>query len=226
MTLPASLCGMDAKGRAFLDRVRVLNMSRNGALLEDVSCGVKVGDVVALRCNETTRRFHVIWEQPGSGDGRQIGLAAAGPVPATVDCWLPASGPDEYVRPRVTSRRQQARYECEIAVEIRIRGDQPPMWVTASDVSDGGCRVQVPHAMEPLTEVSLALWLEEERVWMHGTITHSVYGCGTGIRFRQLQQSTQHKLENLLASSDKEVPDRRESAAEQNPLCAAYSVTS
>jgi len=223
---PASLCGMDAKGRAFVDRARVLNMSRDGALLEEVSCGVKVGDLVALRCDEMTRRFRVIWEQSGAGEGRQIGLTAISPVPAIAECWLPASGADDYVRPRVESRRLQTRYECEIAVELRMRGDQGPMWVTASDVSEGGCRVQVPHAMTPLTEVSMALWLDQERVWMHGTVTHSVYGCGTGIRFTQVTQSARLRLANLLAKSETEVPDRRESTIEQNPLCAAYSATS
>ncbi len=225
MTLPARLCGMDARGRAFVDRVRVINMSRDGALLEDVSCAVKVGDLVALRCDETTRRFRVIWEQSCSGEGRQLGLAAASPVPSIAECWLPVSGPDEFVRPRLASRRQKARYECELAVEIRLRGTQPPMWVTASDISESGCRVQVPHAMTPTTEVNLALWLDEEKVWMHGTVTHSMYGCGTGIRFTQLPQAAQQRLANLVDKSTNEVPDRRNAVAEVSSLSAAYCAT-
>jgi len=226
MTRPASLCGMDAKGRAFVDRVRVLNMSRDGALLEDVSCGVRVGDVVALRCDETTRRFRVIWDQPGDGEGRQVGLTAIGPVPAIAECWLPAAAPDDYVRPRVAPRRLHQRYDCEIAVEIRLRGEESPLWVTATDVSEGGCRVQVPHAMQADTEVNLALWLDGERVWMRGTVTHCVYGCGTGIRFRHLQESVQQRLNQVVASRVIKVPDRRECVAEEIPLRAAYCVTS
>jgi len=225
MTLTASVCGMDAKGRAFLDRVRVLNLSRDGALLEDVSCAVKVGEFVALRCEETTRRFRVIWEQ-STGEGRRIGLAGIGPVPTTADCWLPASGADEYVHPRVTIRREQARFECEIAVEMRIRDVANPMWVTASDISEAGCRVQVPHAMEPNTEVSIALWLDGERVWVQGKVTHSLYGCGTGIQFKQIERAALLRIANTLANSETGVSDRRESALEQNPLCAAYSATS
>ncbi len=225
MTLTASLCGVDTKGRSYLDRVRVLNLSRDGALLEDVSCAVKVGDVVALRCEETTRRFRVIWEQ-SADTGRQIGLAGVGPVPTTADCWLPASGADEFVRPRVTVRRETSRYECEIAVEMRIRGVATPMWVTASDISEAGCRVQVPHAMEPNADVSIALWLDGERVWMQGKVTHSLYGCGTGIQFRKLERAALQRIATVLANSSTEVSDRRERVDEQSPLCAAFSATS
>src|SRR5205085_7733050 len=139
MPIPANLCGVDSKGRAFVDRVRVVNMSRDGALLEDVSCGVQVGDAVVLRCDETTRRFRVIWEGSGSEAGRQLGLIGISPVPAIVECWLPASGVDQFVRPRVSIRREQGRYECEVAAELRLRDIQNPMWVTASEISEGGC---------------------------------------------------------------------------------------
>ena len=225
MTVSASLCGVDAQGRAFVNRVRILNMSRDGALLEDGICPVRPGDVVALRCEVTTRRFRVIWQQPASSGERLIGLAAASPVPATTECIFPAVAPDDYVRPRLASRRQDMRYGCEIAVELRVRGGEIPMWVTASDISAGGCRIQVPQAVVPMSEVSMALWLDHEKVWMHGVVTHSLYGCGTGIRFARLQQSAQQRLAKLLATSSAELPDRRD-GVEQSELYAAYCVTS
>jgi hypothetical protein len=225
MTLLASLCGVDAQGRAFVDRVRVLNMSRDGALLEDGRCPIQPGDTVALRCDTTTRRFRVVWDQKIAGQGRLIGLAAASPVPATAECLFPASQPDEYVRPRMSARRRNTRYDCEVAVELRTGGGEIPMWVTATDISAGGCRVQVAHAVAPGSEVSLALWLDFEKVWMQGTVTHSLYGCGTGIRFGQVQNSAQQRLAKLLESSETEVIDRRGSE-EQSPLCAAYCSTS
>lgn len=224
MTLTATVCGMDAKGRSFLDRVRVLNLSRDGALLEDVSCAVSVGDVVALRCEGATRRFRVTWER-STGEGRRIGLAGVGPAPSTLDSWLPASGDDDFVRPRVNVRREQARYQCELAVELRLQDVPTPMWVTASDISEEGCRVQVPHAMERDTDLSIALWLDGERVWAHGKVTHSMYGCGTGIRFTKLDRATQERIA-ALARKDATVSDRRDAAVESNPLCAAYSATS
>jgi hypothetical protein len=226
MILTASLCGMDAKNRAFLERVRVTNLSRDGVLIENVESAVKVGDLVTLRCEDTTRRFRVIWERC-VGEGRRIGLTGVGPVPTIADtCWLPASAADEYVRPRVTIRRESSRYECEIAVEMRIRDVATPMWVTANDISEAGCRVQVPHAMEPDTVVSIALWLDGERVWMQGKVTHSLYGCGTGIEFTKMERAALLRIANALANSETEVSDRRETAVEQKQMSAAYSATS
>jgi len=225
MTLTASLCGMDAKSRAFLERVRVTNLSRDGVLIENVKSAIKLGDLVTLRCEETTRRFRVIWGE-SVGEGRRIGLTGVGPVPTTTDCWLPASGADEYVHPRVTIRRESSRYECEIAVEMRIHDVPTPMWVTANDISEAGCRVQVPHAMTPDTEVSIALWLDGERVWMQGRVTHSLYGCGTGIEFTKIERAALVRIANILANSETEVSDRRETVVKPNQLCAAYSATS
>jgi hypothetical protein len=225
MVVSATVCGMDAKGRPFIDRVRVLNLSRDGALLEDVSCAVSVGNLVALRCEGTTRRFRVIWGE-FTDDGRRVGLAGFTSATATFGRWLPASGPDDFVRERASARRQQARFACEIAVEIRLSGVAIPMWVTASDLSEGGCRVQVPQAMPAGTEVSIALWIDGERVWMRGLVTHSIYGCGTGIRITKADRIAQERISEVISKNDAGVADRRESSAEPNQLCAAHSATS
>ena len=224
MTLSATVCGMDAKGRPFLDRVQVLNLSRDGALLEDVSCAVNVCEVVALRCEAITRRYRVIWAQSTS-EGRSLGLAGAGATPAIAGGWLPASGIDDFVRPRVTVRREHARHVCEIAVEMRAREVSTPMWITACDLSEGGCRVQVPHAMTPETEVSVALWLDGEKVWVQGNITHSIYGCGTGIRFKKLDRVARERIANLVSKSELMVSERRESEVQQEKFYPAYSAT-
>jgi hypothetical protein len=215
---------MDAKGRSFLDRVHVRNLSRDGALLEDVSCAVIVGDMVALRCEGTTRRYRVMWEQSTS-EGRRTGLARMGGTPVAADKWLPASGIDDYVRPRLAVRREHERHVCEIAVEMRLRDVSTPMWVTACDLSEAGCRVLVPQAMTPGTEVSIALWLEGERVWMQGQVTQSIYGCGTGIRFKAMERVAQERIANLIAGETM-VSDRRENGVAQIELCQAFSAVS
>ena len=224
MTVAATVCGMDAKGRSFLDRVQVLNLSRDGALLEDVSCAVAVGDLVALRCEGNTRRYRVTWEQSTSA-GRRMGLAALGAAPASFETCLPSAGCDNYIRPRITVRREHARHVCEIAVEMRLRNVSTPMWVTACDLSGGGCRVLVPHAMNPGTEVSIALWLEGERVWIQGEVTHSIYGCGTGIRFKKMDRTAQQRIATLVAAGDATVSDRRDGGVQQDRFCPAYSAT-
>ena len=140
--------------------------------------------------------------------------------------WLPASGTDEYQRPRMTVRREQDRYVCEIAVEMRLKDVSTPLWVTASDLSEGGCRVQVPHAMTPGTEVNVALWVENERVWVLGEVTHCIYGCGTGIRFKKLDRAARERIASLITKSEAMVLDRREGTQLITEFYPAYSATS
>jgi hypothetical protein len=225
MTLNATVCGIDSKGRSFLDRVQVLNLSRDGALLEDVSCAINVGDQVAVRSDATTRRYRVMWVQ-STADGRRVGLAGVGPAPSRVEAWLPASGIDEFIRPRSIVRREHDRSVCEIAVEMRMKDISTPLWVTASDLSEGGCRVQVPHAIKSGTEASIALWLDGERVWLTGEVTHCVYGCGTGIRFTKIDRAARERIAQLVADAREMVSDRRESDLEIEAFYPAYSATS
>ncbi|HWZ83880.1 MAG TPA: PilZ domain-containing protein [Terriglobales bacterium] len=225
MSLNATVCGMDSKGRSFLDRVQVLNLSRDGALLEDVSCAVGVGDQVALRFEGTTRRYRVMWEQ-STADGRRVGLAGAGNAAANAEMWLPASGVDDFQRPRMTVRREHDRYVCEVAVEMRMKDVSTPLWVTASDLSEGGCRVQVPHAMKAGTEVNVALWIDSERVWVLGDVTHCIYGCGTGIRFKKLDRAARERIASLVARGEEMVSDRRETTVLMTEFYPAFSATS
>jgi len=209
MTLTATLCGMDARGRAFFERVRTRNLSRDGALVEGVSSAVKAGDFVTLRHAGNTTRFRVIWEQPLTNGEREVGMARFGSAPAPVDYTLPDSAPDDYLRPRRAQRRQHPRYQCEVAVELKLHGVRTPMWVTACDISPEGCRVQLPVAVAPLTEMTVGLWLNDAKIWVLGTVTHSLYGCGTGIRFRGLHADARQRLSRAISAHDVEVPDRR-----------------
>jgi len=224
MTLNATVCGMDTRGRSFVDRAQVVNLSRDGAMLEDVSCAVNVGDQVSVRCEGNSRRYRVSWAE-STATGRRVGLAAMG-VSTSAENWLPASGTDDFLRPRMGSRRKFDRSICEVAVEMRMKNVSTAMWVTASDLSEGGCRAQVPHAMTPGTEVNVALWVEGEKVWALGEITHCIYGCGTGIRFKNLDRATRERIAAFVAGADTKVSDRREGVIEIESFYPAFSATS
>jgi hypothetical protein len=80
--------------------------------------------------------------------------------------------------------------------------------------------------MTPGTEISIALWLDGERVWMQGEVTHSIYGCGTGIRFKKMDRVAQQRIASLISSGDVRVSDRREDGVQLYTLCPAFSATS
>jgi hypothetical protein len=210
MNLSVSLCGTDSRGRAFIERVSTSNISRDGALLEGVRCLLKPGDVVVLRCEENTGRFRVIWAHACDGvDGRRLGLARLGPPPRTEDSALPISEPDEYQRPRVLSRRAYPRYACEVAAEIRLKDAPTPMWVTSATLSEGGCSVDTQLAVPSPTELNIALWLGEEKIWVQGVVVSSLYGVGTGIKFTSVSRQGREQLKDFLAQRTQLAADRR-----------------
>ena len=76
------------------------------------------------------------------------------------------------------------------------------------------------------TEVNIALWVEQEKVWAVGEVTHCIYGCGTGIRFKKLDRAARERIAHHVAQCDTVVSDRREGVLEIEPFYPAYSATS
>ncbi len=213
MTFSVNLCGTDAKGRAFIERVRTCNISRDGALLEGVQGHVSPGDVVVLRCEENTGRFRVIWKQEAdSAAGKRLGVARQAFASRTEDAETDIAEPDDYQRPRLHARRQHPRYKCEIASELRLKGGQIPMWVTSVNLSEGGCAVQTVVAVPCRTEVNVAMWLGEVKVWAQGVVVTSLYGLGTGIKFTNLSRQDREQLRDFLTRAAGEISDRRSEA--------------
>ena len=206
--LTVNLCGTDAKGRAFVERVQTANISRDGALLEGVRNCLAPGEIVAVRCEGSTGRFRVIWQQE---EGSRIGLARITSATRPEDSELSASEPDTFMRPRSCVRRQHPRYKFEVASEIRLLNAPTPMWVTSRNLSLEGCSVQTTAAVQQGIELNIAFWLGAERVWAQGVVVDSLYGFGTGIRFTSMSRQDRQLLREFLTrkENEAEISDRR-----------------
>lgn len=213
MNFPVNLCGTDARGRAFIERARTRNISRDGALVEGVQCHLNLGDVVVLRCEENTGRFRVVWrEDAENGAGKRLGLARLASVARMEDAEMPIGEPDTYQRPRVQVRRQHPRYKCEIASELRLKGEQISMWVTGVNLSESGCAVETVVAVPRMSEVKIAMWLDEVKLWAQGVVVVSQYGLGTGIKFTSMSRQDREQLTDYLTRTAGEISDRRAEA--------------
>lgn len=208
--LIVNLCGTDSKGCAFIERVQTANISRDGALLEGVRNRLVPGDVVVIRCEGNTGRFRVIWRQD---DSNRLGLARIPTGSRSEDAQLPTAEPDDYLRPRLHSRRHHPRHKCEVAAELRLQNMQTPMWVTSRNLSEEGCSVQTTEAVPRSTELNIALWLGEVKIWAQGVVVNSLYGFGTGIRFTSMSRQDRQQLQDFLAQRESEISDRRQSQA-------------
>ncbi|HZQ68265.1 MAG TPA: PilZ domain-containing protein [Terriglobales bacterium] len=214
-----SLCGTDANGRAFIERVRTANISRDGAFVEGVKSELKPGDIVVLRCEDNTGRFRVVWNQPAGKDGKRIGLSRMVTATYHDDSAGVLEEPDTFKRPRVRARRKTQRYDCEVAAELHIKNVKIPMWVTTMNLGEGGCGVQTVVSVPENTEVNAAFWLDENKIWVQGVVVSSLYGLGTGIRFTGLSRAAREQLQEFLKLRGSVPADRRqaiETSAEQS----------
>src|SRR5262249_24495340 len=140
-SLVVNLCGTDTKGRAFVARARTRNISPDGALLQGVETPLRVGDVLALRCEENTGRFRVVWER-AYGDERLLGLARQIPAGRNETDEQSFMEPDTFLRPRTGIRRQQPRFKCEVAAELHLKNAETSVWLTTLNLSECGCAVE------------------------------------------------------------------------------------
>jgi hypothetical protein len=218
--LTVSLCGTDAKGRAYIERVVTDNISRDGALLEGVRGPVRVGDTVVVRCADNTGRFRAIWEKYENDGTKRLGLMRLTPSTKIEDFDRPENEPDDYKRPRSAVRRKSGRYKCEVAAELRLKHIQTPMWVTSVNLGEDGCAVNTLVSVPAGTELNIAMWLGGEKVWAQGIVVTSLYGLGTGIHFTSVSKQGREHLESFLAQQTEIIPDRRAEGVVEVQPCA------
>jgi hypothetical protein len=106
------------------------------------------------------------------------------------------------------TRRHQARYVHELAVEIRLENSRVPMWSTTADINEAGCFVHMLNVVPVSTRLDIAIWIAAAKIWAQGVVVSSVGGYGIGIRFLAISQEGRQRLRKLIASSPW-VRDRR-----------------
>lgn len=210
-TLRVNLCGTDAKGRAFIERVHTANISRDGAFVEGVKSNLAPGDIVVLRCEDNTGRFRVVWEQGTAGQSKKIGLSRMASANFSEEAIGVIEEQDDFKRPRLRARRKLPRYECEVAAELHVKNVKIPMWVTTMNLGEGGCGVQTVVSVPENTEVNAAFWLEDVKIWVQGVVVSSLYGLGTGIRFTGLSKAAREQLQEFLSRRGAVPMERRQS---------------
>jgi hypothetical protein len=79
-------------------------------------------------------------------------------------------------------RRKTPRVKCDVPVQVLPEGDAN-MWGKASDISLGGCFVEMPIPLKPDAKFEIALWIGETKMCLRGEVASSAPGFGIGVRF-------------------------------------------
>jgi hypothetical protein len=79
-------------------------------------------------------------------------------------------------------RRMSPRFKCDVPVEIHPEGEAN-MYGKASDISLGGCFVEMPIPLKPDAKFDIALWLGQTKLHLKAEVASTAPGFGIGVRF-------------------------------------------
>ncbi len=80
-------------------------------------------------------------------------------------------------------RRRYIRVPTAVQIEVRCVGTNIPMRLETSDISLGGCYVEMTLTMEVGTKLDIVLWLDQQKLTTKGVVVTQHPQFGNGIQF-------------------------------------------
>jgi hypothetical protein len=121
------------------------------------------------------------------------------PGPASSPSTAPATILENQPSPApAAERRRSPRYKCEGSAEFRTEGIEVRTWARITDISRGGCYVEM-QATSPLnTAVNMVIEVNGIRFRVKGTVRTCYPLLGMGIEFTEIADDDRKQLEELL----------------------------
>lgn len=99
-------------------------------------------------------------------------------------------------------RRRHPRTQVAVQIEIRPQGGSVPMRLETSDLSIGGCYVEMALTLDIGTCLDIVLWLEGKKISTRGTVVTRHPQFGNGIEFAGLFSKDEAILRAFLEKHD------------------------
>lgn len=196
--LPVRIFGTDKDGRIFSENVQTIDMSRSGVKLAGVKARLTVDEIVGVTHGAYKVHFRVKWVgQPGTPSEGQLGLLNLTPERPLWDATLPAGLQDNFKPESLGDRRKFPRVKCTVSVEIKAEGDTT-MWGKASDLSVGGCFVEMAIPLKQDSKFEISLWLDQTKLRIKGAVASTAPGFGIGVRFEGLSPQDRELLNTFV----------------------------
>ena len=100
--------------------------------------------------------------------------------------------------PTEPDRRRHPRYTVQVQVEIRQEGNNLPMRLETTDLSRGGCYIELITALPLCARVQLPLWLGGYPVAIQGRVVTRHPQFGNGIMFLDFEGEGDQLLNRYL----------------------------
>jgi hypothetical protein len=220
VAFPVIVRGFDSGGSPFTVNTETEDISLSGASLKGLTETVTQGMKIEIESKGQKSWYRVQWVgQAGSARAGRIGVrclehgkyiwgvapkewqpdtfdpskpvAATGPSAATAASYgLGASWSGQ-------ERRQFARHPCQIQVQVTLVGDSAGVSGRITDISLGGCYIEMFSPFPVDAEVRLALKLEESTPDLSARVRASQTGCGMGVSFTAMSAENFELLRHL-----------------------------
>ena len=213
VAVPVRIFGTDRHGQVFSEKVLTVNVSRNGAEVAGVRPELGLDEIVGLTHGANRVHFRVKWiGEPGTPKAGHIGLLDISPEKPLWDFPLPLDARDDF-QPTIVDNRKQPRYRCPNPIEIHVQ-DGPSFWGTVSDLSLGGCYVEIPIPLEVGKRLKIGIWFGQTKAWAEARVAHRTPGMGVGLMFTAISEQDLDQIRRFL---DNLAPFARK-AVRQAPL--------
>jgi PilZ domain len=202
LQLPIRVFGTDINGKAFSENIVTVDVSRRGVKLSKVQAQIKVGETIGMTYGQTKGRFVVRWVGAlGTPRAGQIGIEYTSPEKPFWNVPLPGEGVDNFGHQASgKDRRRHLRIKSVNSVELHPEGETSRIWGKATDLSLGGCFVEMPIPLKQGTTIKMALWLKETKLWVTAKVVSSRPGFGIGLQFSAVPEEDSDRLKQFLRS--------------------------
>ncbi len=97
-------------------------------------------------------------------------------------------------QPDEGNRREEARYACRVGAEVYRTGSKVPTYSCLTDLSAGGCYLEVPLPFPQGSSVEITVRTHDMKLFLRGTVQSSHPGYGMGVAF---ELKTREEIENV-----------------------------
>ncbi|MFZ3190027.1 MAG: PilZ domain-containing protein [Candidatus Sulfotelmatobacter sp.] len=96
------------------------------------------------------------------------------------------------------NRRGQTRYACRLGAEVYQKGSSVRNYCHLSDLSPGGCYLEMPLAFAAGSAVEIVVRTHEMKLWVSGQVKSSHPGYGMGVSFHLNTKDERHGVQQLI----------------------------
>jgi CheY-like chemotaxis protein len=149
---------------------------------------------------QASRRLIQSWLQHGAGQPVSTAPKAA---PASPSQFPLDQQPREPKEPGLVStkgnRRGDQRLPCKVGAEVYRLGSGVPNRCTLSDISEGGCYVEMPTPLSGQSNVEILVRTADLKLKVRGMVLATHPGFGMGVRFTFRDSAEREDILRLLA---------------------------